>query len=129
MCIEETPKTRRQINSVVRGMVNKLAVQENVKYRYLDSESFWTPSIVLDEDMSKEVAKYLGKDKDGYELVNKLNRYELLVQEVKFLTETLFHVHDKMIPYNKIQEDDPNKDEYLYEISKYISERYYGENE
>src|SRR5699024_9536398 len=102
-----------------------LEKQGDKRYEYMDSDRVCVPSIVDEKDHFRTVAEFKGNNKEGYDIVYKLNRHKLLVDEVNMLSDTLLKIYE-MIPIEKIQHNDPDKDELLYEISNLIAEVYYG---
>lgn len=113
------------VNRIVHGMSESLKRNGDKRYEYMDSERFTTPAVVKEGNHFEVVADFKGADEEGYEVVKKLNCHKLLVNEIAVLTGVLLEIHD-MIPLDKIQHDDPNKDELLSKISSIISSTYYG---
>lgn len=78
-----------------------------------------------EDDHFEEVAEIKCDDIEGYEIVRKLNTHGTLLKEIDNLRNVLLEINE-LIPIDKIQHDDPNKDELLHKISNIISDACYG---
>lgn len=120
---------RQRLNRKIRLMIKHLSTYGDQRYQFRDSKQFDLPSITVEEDSyERTVAEVVSHDIEGYNMVHRLNSYTLLVNEVVTLKEALLKVCD-LIPANRIQDDEPGKDELLYEIYTIIENAYYGKND
>lgn len=114
-----------RINTMASNMSTLIKDNGDSQYVYMDSERTHTPHIANKDDHNQIVAEFNMDDKKGYEVVHVLNNHKVLVDEVTLLYDELLKMQD-LIPVDRIQHDDPNKDDVLFKLSMKISDLCYG---